>query len=54
MHIGPGARLHRCIIDKNVIVPDYTRVGLESDLDRERFTVSDQGVAVLPKGYRFT
>ncbi|MEL6892363.1 MAG: glucose-1-phosphate adenylyltransferase [Actinomycetota bacterium] len=53
VRIGAGARLHRCIVDKNVIVPDYTRVGLEPDIDRQRFTVSDEGVVVLPKGYDF-
>ena len=43
-------RLHRCIVDKNVIVPDWARVGLELDADRERFTVSDEGVVVIEKG----
>ena len=53
VRIGAGARLHRCIIDKNVEVPEYTRIGLEPDIDRERFTVSNDGVVVLPKSYRF-
>jgi glucose-1-phosphate adenylyltransferase len=48
--IGPGVRLHRCIVDKNVIVPEWTRIGLEPDVDRERFTVSDEGVVVIEKG----
>jgi glucose-1-phosphate adenylyltransferase len=42
--------LHRCIVDKNVVVPEWTRVGLELDADRERFTVSDEGVVVIEKG----
>lgn len=50
VRVGPGARLHRCIIDKNVIVPESSRVGLELDADRERFTVSDEGVVVIEKG----
>jgi glucose-1-phosphate adenylyltransferase len=48
--IGPGVRLHRCIVDKNVVVPEWTRIGLELDADRERFTVSDEGVVVIEKG----
>jgi glucose-1-phosphate adenylyltransferase len=48
--IGPGVRLHRCIIDKNVVVPEWTRLGLEPDQDSERFTVSDEGVVVIEKG----
>lgn len=50
VRIGAGVRLHRCIVDKNVIVPDWARVGLELDADRERFTVSDEGVVVIEKG----
>ena len=53
VHVGPGARLHRCIIDKNVNVPEWTRIGLEPEQDRERYTISDEGVAVLAKGHRF-
>jgi glucose-1-phosphate adenylyltransferase len=50
VHVGAGARLHRCIIDKNVVVPDWYRVGLEPPADRELFTVSDEGVVVIEKG----
>jgi glucose-1-phosphate adenylyltransferase len=50
VHIGAGVRLHRCIIDKNVVVPEWTRIGLELDADRERFTVSDDGIVVIEKG----
>ena len=49
MRVGVGARLHRCIIDKNVEVPDWYRIGHEPDKDRERFTVSDSGIAVIEK-----
>ena len=52
--IGPGVRLHRCIVDKNVIVPEWTRIGLELDADRELFTVSDEGVVVIEKGRNLT
>lgn len=50
VRIGAGVRLHRCIVDKNVIVPEWTRIGLELDADREQFTVSDEGVVVIEKG----
>ncbi len=50
VHVGAGARLHRCIVDKNVVVPEWTRIGLEPDVDRERFTVSEGGVVVIEKG----
>jgi glucose-1-phosphate adenylyltransferase len=53
VHVGPGARLHRCIIDKNVNLPEWTRIGLEPEHDRERYATSDEGIVVLPKDYRF-
>jgi glucose-1-phosphate adenylyltransferase len=49
VRVGPGARLHRCIVDKNVVVPDWYRVGLDFDRDRERFSISDEGIAVIEK-----
>ncbi len=35
------------------MVPEWTRSGHELDHDREQFTVSAEGVVVLPKDYRF-
>jgi glucose-1-phosphate adenylyltransferase len=52
VRVGPGARLHRCIVDKNVKIPDWYRVGLDPGQDRERFTISDGGVTVIEKGRR--
>jgi glucose-1-phosphate adenylyltransferase len=54
VHVGAGARLHRCIIDKNVIVPDWYRIGLEPERDREHFVVSDEGIVVIEKDRRLT
>ncbi len=51
--VGKGARLRRCIIDKNVQVPAGTSIGYDLAADRQRFTVSAAGVVVIPKGYRF-
>jgi glucose-1-phosphate adenylyltransferase len=51
--IGAGARLRHCIIDKEVRIPAGETVGLNIDLDRQRFTISEKGVVVVPKGYQF-
>jgi len=48
--IGPGAVVRRAILDKNVTVADGARVGVDPVADRERFTVSEQGVVVIGKG----
>ena len=53
VHVGAGAHLKRCIVDKNVRIPPGERIGLDSAADAARFTVSESGVTVVPKGYRF-
>ncbi len=50
VQIGAGARLHRCIVDKNVVVPDGMRIGHDAEWDLEQFTVSDEGIVVIEKG----
>ena len=50
VEIGRHARIRRAIIDKNVIVPPGTEIGYDEDEDRRRFTVSESGVVVVPKG----
>ena len=48
--IGQGAVIRNAILDKNVIVPDGTQIGVDHDEDRRRgFTVSDNGVVALAK-----
>lgn len=47
--VGPGARVHRCIVDKNVHVPDWRRVGYDESADRAEFTVSESGITVIDK-----
>ena len=49
-HVGAGARLKRCIVDKNVVIPDYYRIGLEPDRDASHFAISPNGITVVPKG----
>ncbi|MEZ5219661.1 MAG: sugar phosphate nucleotidyltransferase [Ilumatobacteraceae bacterium] len=53
VHIGAGARVRRAVIDKNVDVPPGEVIGMDLERDRERFTVSDNGVVLIPKDYRF-
>jgi len=53
VHIGAGARLNRCIVDKNVVIPKFECIGLDRDADSERYTVSDNGIVVIEKERRF-
>jgi glucose-1-phosphate adenylyltransferase len=49
-----GAVVRRAILDKNVFVEEGATVGVDLERDRERWTVSDAGVVVVPKGARVT
>jgi glucose-1-phosphate adenylyltransferase len=51
--VGERAQLQRCIVDKGVAIPSCERIGFDLARDAERFTVSDLGIVVIPKGYRF-
>ncbi|WP_026422345.1 glucose-1-phosphate adenylyltransferase [Actinokineospora inagensis] len=50
--VGKGAVVRRAILDKNVVVSDGVRLGVELEADREQYTVSAGGVVVLGKGTR--
>jgi glucose-1-phosphate adenylyltransferase len=49
VRVGRGARLHRCVIDKNVIIPDGHSIGFDAASDGSRFAVSERGVVVIEK-----
>ena len=49
VRVGPGARLYRCVIDKNVEVPAGRSIGHDAEADRAEFVVSDRGVVVVEK-----
>ena len=48
--IEAGAVVRRAILDKNVQVPAGAHIGVEPEMDRQRYHVSDGGVVVLGKG----
>ena len=50
--IGRYAELNRCIIDKNVHVPEGMKIGFDLEKDRNMFKVSAGGIVVVPKGMR--
>ncbi len=48
--VGRHAMVRRAIIDKGVRIPAGTRIGYDLEEDRRRFTVTDSGLVVIPKG----
>lgn len=53
VQVGAGAKIRNCIIDKHVKVPEGEVIGYDLELDRERFTVSANGIVVIPRFYKF-
>ncbi len=53
VHVGTGARLQNCIIDQNVSIPPGEQIGYDLVKDRNRFTVSEKGIVVVPKDFVF-
>jgi glucose-1-phosphate adenylyltransferase len=51
VQVGRHAVLRRAILDKNVVVPEGARIGMDPEEDRARgFTVTEDGITVVGKG----
>jgi len=53
VNIGKKVKLYKCIIDKGVTVPDGESIGIDNQKDKERFSISENGIVVVPQGYTF-
>ncbi|MDP8230859.1 MAG: glucose-1-phosphate adenylyltransferase [Candidatus Gorgyraea atricola] len=50
VEIGRHAKVKRTIIDKYVKIPQKMEIGFDLEKDKKRFTVTDSGIVVIPKG----
>ena len=51
VQVGRHAVVRRAIVDKNVVIPDNARIGMDPEEDRARgFTVTESGLVVIGKG----
>ncbi|KHK95281.1 glucose-1-phosphate adenylyltransferase [Microbacterium mangrovi] len=55
VRVGVGARVHKAILDKNVVLDDGATVGVDRELDLSRgFTISDTGITIVGKNVHVT
>lgn len=50
VNVGRYAKIRRAIIDKDVVIPPHATIGYDLEKDRKRFSVSPEGIVVIPKG----
>ena len=53
VNVGRRTKIRKAIIDKDVVIPEGVSIGYDAVADRKNFVVSDGGVVVVPKGYRW-
>lgn len=51
--VGKGCKLVNCIIDKHVVIPDNTEIGVDRVEDAKHFHISENGIVVVPESYKF-
>src|SRR5579863_9754513 len=49
--VGRHCRVRRCIIDRNVHLPEGTTIGYDTEADRSRYFVTDSGITVVTRDY---
>ncbi|GAA4355074.1 glucose-1-phosphate adenylyltransferase [Angustibacter luteus] len=55
VEIGRHAVVRRAIVDKNVVIPEGARIGMDPEEDRARgLTVTESGLVVIGKGQKVT
>ena len=52
VRVGEHARIRRAIIDKESEIPPGMQIGYNVEEDTKRFTVTESGIVVVPKGFR--
>jgi glucose-1-phosphate adenylyltransferase len=50
VEVGRNCKIRRAIIDKGVKLPSGTTIGYDVEQDKQRFTVTETGIVVVPKG----
>ncbi len=51
--VGRHTRIKNTIVDKRIKIPEGEVIGYDLEHDRKRFTVTEEGIVVIPKGFLF-
>jgi len=49
VNVGRHAKIKKAIIDKSVVIPEGMCIGYNLEEDKKRFTVTENGIVVVPK-----
>lgn len=49
VRVGHGSQIRNSVIDKGVLIPPHSQIGIDPERDKARFQVSDGGVVVIGK-----
>jgi glucose-1-phosphate adenylyltransferase len=53
VRVGCGARVRRTLIDKSTSIPAGEVIGYDTEADRRRFLVTENGIVVIPRDFVF-
>jgi glucose-1-phosphate adenylyltransferase len=51
VNVGRNCRIRRAILDRDVHIPEGTTIGYDVEADRERYFVTESGIAVVTRDY---
>ena len=49
--IGNNCHIENCIIEKGVVIPDKTKIGIDTKQDESRFHITESGLRIITKFY---
>jgi len=52
VNIGRYSKVRNCIIDRGVVLPPRTVIGYDLEEDTKRFTVTEDGIVVVPRTWK--
>ena len=51
VRVGRHAKIRRAVIDEEINIPPYYRIGYDPEEDRKKFTVTEEGIVFIPQGF---